>query len=186
MKYFKQVVGEKCYLSPVSTEDAETYCKWLNDISISQYLSPEMRLTIEKERELLKTFSNDNVMFAIVDKETDELIGNCSFMNHDKTSQNAEIGIFIGDKSKWGKGYGSEAMMLLLDYGFNVLNLYCIYLKVLEYNKRAIASYKKCGFREAGRLRGYRYFAGKRHDMLYMDILRDEFDSPFISKLIEK
>lgn len=90
-------------------------------------------------KNLLKSSSN----FAIVKTEDDTLIGNCGLDKVDHISRKATIGIFIGDKDNRGKGYGSEALKLLLDFGFKYLNLNNIDLQVVDFNKNAIACYKK-------------------------------------------
>lgn len=118
--------------------------------------------------------------FAIVLLENDKLIGNCGLMNIDQTNRKATIGIFIGDKEEQNKGYGTEVIKLLLDYGFNYLNLHNINLGLMEFNKRALACYKKCGFKEYGRRRKCNFVNGKYYDTIYMDILAEEFKESYI------
>ena len=93
---------------------------------------------------------------------------------------------FIGDKDYWGNGYGREALELLLDFGFNILNLNSMNLSVYAYNTQAISCYKKIGFKEAGRLRQAKIIGGNKYDEILMDILACEFKSPYIGKLLEK
>lgn len=78
------------------------------------------------------------------------------------------------------KGYGTEAIQLILDYGFNYLNLNNIKLDVLSFNERAIACYKKCGFKEYGRRRKSEFINGKYYDRISMDILKEEFIQSYI------
>lgn len=139
-----------------------------------------------QERGILEMLSNTEFNFAIVDLETDELIGNVGFPRIDYINRVAEFGIFIGNKDYWGKGYGVEATQLILDFGFNVLNLNNIYLKVYSYNQPAISCYKKAGFKEAGRLREAKQIAQEKYDEIYMDILAREFKSIYIKDLVEK
>ena len=94
------------------------------------------------------------------------------------------VGLVIGDRAYWGKGYGFEAMQLLLDYGFNLLNLHNIMLGVFAFNQRALRLYQKLGFREIGRRRQARMIAGQRHDVIFMDLLATEFVSPYVQRLI--
>lgn len=89
-------------------------------------------------------------------------------------------GIFIGDKDYREKGYGTEAIRLILDYGFNYLNLNNIKLDLMEFNERALACYKKCGFKEYGRRRKCRFINGKYYDVIEMDILSEEFKGSYI------
>jgi RimJ/RimL family protein N-acetyltransferase len=81
------------------------------------------------------------------------------------------LGIFIGQKEYWGKGYGEEACRLICRYGFDHLNLENIILRVYAYNEKAIACYKKVGFREIGKRRSAKKILRKRHDVLFMDLL---------------
>ena len=142
MKYFPKLVGSRLYLSPMNVEDAPTYVKWLNDKTVSENLGLDMKVTtLEGEKEWLKKNQND-YNFAIVLKENDELIGNCGFDEIDLIHRNARLGIFIGDEKNRGNGYGKEAIKLLLEYGFNNLNLNNIMLNVYDFNKRAIKVYE--------------------------------------------
>ena len=183
MKYFKQLTGKKCYLSPPSLDDAAAYCQWLNDLNVSRYLEPSFSLTIEDEMEALKSLHKENKIFGIHDIKNDKLIGSCGLHEIHTVNLTAMFGIFIGDAGYWNKGIGTEAASLCLDFAFNVLNMHNIYLYVYSYNKRAMASYRKVGFKVTGKRREGRYYAGKRHDIIIMDILRSEFTSPFIIPL---
>ena len=90
------------------------------------------------------------------------------------------MGVFIGDKEYRGQGYGTEAVKLILDFGFNYLNLNNIKLDLKEFNQRALACYKKCGFKEYGRRRKCNFINGKYYDTIEMDILAEEFKGDFI------
>jgi len=107
--YFKKLVGKKCYLSPMDINDAEKYTEWLNDLEVSISLGHvyEGIINVEIEREMLKDLSQKH-NYSIINIETDELIGNCGFLEIDNLNQAAEIGIFIGNKKFWDKGYGTE------------------------------------------------------------------------------
>jgi len=87
----------------------------------------------------------------------------------------ATIGIFIGDKSFWGKGYGTEAIELLTDFIFNEMNINKVKLNVYSFNKRAVRCYEKCGFVREGVLRQEIYREGRYHDDIVMGLLRDEY-----------
>ena len=177
MKYFRKIEGERLYLSPVNLEDVLLYCKWLNDPSITDGINKSKDvITTAKEIEYLTEVSKKGqYQFAIVNSKDDTLMGNCGFNMIDNINQNGEVGIFIGEEGQRGKGYGKEALRLLLDYGFNTLNLHNIRLGVYSFNERALACYKSIGFKEAGRVREVRYYKGKRYDLIFLDILKDEF-----------
>ncbi|HBC73766.1 MAG: GNAT family N-acetyltransferase [Candidatus Wallbacteria bacterium GWC2_49_35] len=188
MKYDKIVSGKKCYLSPVNLEDAVLYKEWLNDLEVSSNLNfRPFILTLEKEKEMLEKLvkSETDVLFGIVDKKSDKLIGNCGLMGIEPINRKSLFGIFIGDKKYWGKGYGEEATNLILDFGFNMLNLHNIFLTVFSFNKRGIRCYEKCGFKHAGKLREARLVAGKHYDVVYMDILDREFKNSTLKNFIE-
>lgn len=175
--YFKKIEGKKVYLSPMCTDDAIKYTKWMNDFDVTDKINASQNVvTLESEKEWLEKNSKvGSFQFAIIKQENDELIGNCSLHNLDFINQKATVGIFIGDKENRGKAYGSEALELLIDYGFNKLNLNNIMLTVFSFNEPAIACYKKVGFKEIGRRREAYFKNNERYDEIYMDILRSEF-----------
>ena len=187
MKYFRKMSGEKCYLSPISLDDVELYTQWVNDMEIGQFVLFSTTIyDIEKEKEALKKLMAESISFAIVEKNTNKAIGNCSLFGTSEVHRHGQFGIFIGDKSYWSQGIGTEATRLILDYGFNVLNLNNISLEVYAFNKRAIRCYEKVGFKLAGCRRNYLFMAGKYHDVLIYDILAEEFESPYVNKLFER
>jgi RimJ/RimL family protein N-acetyltransferase len=175
MKYFPKVSGERVYLSPISVEDAERYAIWLNDLETTRFLLQSAKvISLQTEREALASLSKEQ-NYAVVEKGSDELLGNCGLMDLSPVHRSAEVGIFLGEEGKRGKGYGSEALRLLCDYAFNVLNLESLSLRVYDFNLRAQAAYRKVGFKEAGRLRKAHFYGGAYHDILVMDLLSEEF-----------
>ncbi len=188
MKYFKKLKGKKVYLSPLNVEDAEQYCMWLNDFEVAQnLLTFNQQLSQEREKVILNDMvKNNSQTFSIVDIKTDKLLGNCSIFRINLRNRKAEVGIFIGNKEYWSKGYGTEALSLLIDYGFNILNLNNIMLEVFGFNKRAFKAYQKVGFKVIGKRRETIILAGEKHDEIYMDILANEFESPFIKPNLKK
>lgn len=185
MSYYKKIEGERVYLSPINIEDAAKYTEWLNDLEITINLSmPHNTYTLEQEKEALKRLSQDGYNYAIVNKKDNQLLGNCGLMNVDLINRIGEVGIFIGNKDFWNKGYGTEAMKLLLDYAFNLLNLNNVMLKVYAFNKRAFKCYQKSGFKEIGRRREAHIIAGEKYDEIYMDLLASEFEGK-IPDLVE-
>ena len=174
MARVRKLVGEKCFLSPICVNDAELYTHWLNDLEITRNLTvANSVINIDTEAGFLASLSKEH-NYGIVDLVTDELIGTCgfSFLNHfDRT---AELGIFIGNKNYLHRGYGSEAVRLLLDYGYRYLNLHNVMLRVMDFNTNAAEAYKKIGFREIGRRRQCEPRDGKMIDIIYMDILPED------------
>ena len=181
--YFKKLIGENIYLSPISVEDVENYTNWLNDFETTDYIGQSTKIySLEKEKKFLEKFTEESkdVNLGIVTLKEDKLIGNCGLKNVDYINRIATLGIFIGDKEERNKGYGKETIKLLLDFGFNYLNLNEINLDVMEFNKRAIKCYEKVGFKEYGRRRKCIYSNGNYYDKISMDILKSEFKESFI------
>ena len=85
------------------------------------------------------------------------------------------MGITIGDKDFWGRGYGRAAVRLLLRYAFMLRNLRRVWREVHAENERAVRAYKACGFVEEGRLREQAWLDGRYVDMVYMGVLREEW-----------
>lgn len=182
MKYFPKVAGKRVYLSPISLEDAEVYSSWLNDLETTRFLlNSSQMITVQAEREFLVSLSKEQ-NYAIIERSSDTLLGNCGLMDVDRVHRSAEVGIFIGEKSKWGQGYGTEALSLLCDFAFNILNLRSLSLRTYEYNTRAMASYEKVGFKKAGRLRKAHFYGGEYHDIVLMDLLVEDFGPSLLPK----
>jgi RimJ/RimL family protein N-acetyltransferase len=174
VKYFPKIPGTKVFLSPISLEDAERYAQWLNDLETTRYLSlASAQISVHGEREALVGLAKGH-NYAIVEAGTQELVGNCGLMDLEEASRTAEIGIFIGPAAARGRGYGTEALRLLSDYAFNVLNLRSLMLRVYDYNGRGQASYRKVGFKEIGRRRKAHFYGGEYHDVVFMDLLAEE------------
>jgi len=115
-------------------------------------------------------------VFGILDLATEALIGRSVLFNVNPVDRRAMFGILIGEKEFWGRGYGQEATRLTLDYAFNLLNLNSVALGVFAFNQRAIRAYRRVGFKEIGIQRQFRIIAGKKYDLLWMDILAEEFE----------
>lgn len=181
MKYFKKLRGERIYLSPRSIQDVEKYTEWMNDFDTTDYIGRSHLLTtLEGEMQYLEQHSTSEASFAIVTEKENKLIGCIALHDIDYVRRIATMGIFIGDKEYRGKGYGTESVKLILDFGFNYLNLNNIKLDLKEFNKRALACYKKCGFKEYGRRRKCNFINGKYYDTIEMDILAEEFNESYI------
>lgn len=181
MKYFKKLIGERIYLSPRSIEDAEQFTEWLNDFETTDYLGrSDILTTLEGEKKYLEENSNPEATFVIVTLEDNKMIGTVSLERINWINRTATLGIFIGDKEFLNKGYGTEAIRLLLDYGFNYMNLHSIHLNLMSFNIRAQKCYEKCGFKETGRIRESRFINGRYYDVITMDILANEFQGDYI------
>ncbi len=172
------VVGQHVFLSHVFPEDAALLAEWFSDLDVTALLGQQGRsFTLEQEQQWIASHvahREDERSFAIVLQDGQRLIGTCSLFDINLLHGHAQLGIAIGDRSVWGRGYGREAVRLLVEYGFRYLNLANIYLWVHGFNERAYRAYLAAGFREAGRLRGAICLDGRRYDRILMDITRDD------------
>ena len=172
--YFRKLTGKKCYLSPINVDDAPKFTEWLNDLEITEGVTVYARaINLEGEKDALGQIKGHE--YSIIDISTNEPLGKCGFIDLDHLNQTAEVGIFIGNKDYWNKGYGSEALRLLMDFGFKALNLHNIGLTAWAFNKRAIKCYEKIGFKVMGKRRQALLRGKDRFDIVHMDILRSEF-----------
>lgn len=167
-------------LRELKLDDIEDRYQWSLDKEVIKYLNmPEKYPPYSKEEtktwiEMCMNRTNGYEQKAIV-TEQGKHIGWVDLKNIDLTNKQAELGIVIGDKDYWGKGYGLSAMKEMLSWGFNELGLNKIWLRVDIDNVNAIKSYKRMGYLEEGILRQDRLRNGKFIDRLRMSILRSEF-----------
>lgn len=176
MERIKKIVGERVYLAPLNEADCEQYVRWLNDFEITDRIGNSDLVISEKSEEewLADNIKKGNHIYGIILAETNQIIGNIGIESIAHTHRRAEVGLFIGDEKYRNKGYGAEALRLACKYAFDKLNLHSLYLNVFDFNERAIACYKKVGFKEAGRLREAYFVNGKYNDVITMDLLRED------------
>lgn len=172
--------GTLVRLCPInSEEDAKLYATWSRD---SEYMrlsdwDPANLYAVSLVKTFLEKEDEGDCNFMIETTAERKRIGSIGLDGIDWSNRNACVGIGIGDKDYWGKGYGTEAMQLILSYAFTELNLHRILLQVFEYNPRAIHSYEKCGFRIEGREPEIMNREGRRWDVINMGILRSEWEA---------
>lgn len=185
MQYFKKLVGDRIFLSPVGTsnEETEKFTEWMNDFKVTDYIGRSGYITtVIGEKEWLENTAKntESRIFDIIELKDNKLIGVISLENFNWIERSAVLGIFIGDRDFRNNGYGAEAINLLLEYGFKYLNLHSIRLELLSINERAHKCYSKCGFKDTGCNREQVFLNGKYYDKLHMDILENEFTGDFI------
>lgn len=115
------------------------------------------------------------ILFMVQDLATEQMIGFVDLTGFQSIHKDAWVGIGLGEPSYWGKGYGTDAMRVLLRYAFSELGLHRIGLTVFEYNRRAIRSYEKAGYQIEGQYREFIHRDGRRWDMIFMGILQEEW-----------
>ncbi len=176
-----ELSGERIILRSYSLEDADLIILWRNDKETTQYLGRifrKNRSLAELKTIVQETMENQNETrwnYVIAEKETRKYLGGIDLTDIDRHDKNAVLSIVIGDATKRNKGYGTEAILLLLKYAFGALGLHRVSLNVWEGNPMALQCYKKIGFKEEGRLRDYRNDNGVYSDMIQMGILDHEF-----------
>lgn len=175
MAYFKKLEADDIYLSPPDPDDAPIYAEWMNHMDITEKLGNAIHVISEAGERVWLEEDASEYQFAIVRKNDDTLIGNCGIENIDFPRRRASIGIFIGNQEDRGKGYGEQVVRLLLEYGFEYLDLNNIMLCLWSFNEQAYHCYQKVGFQEFGRRRETYYLKGKYYDEIYMDILKREW-----------
>jgi RimJ/RimL family protein N-acetyltransferase len=168
-------------LRPLELDDASRFARWFNDQDVAGYLIadryPITRLQEERFiREHLSRDYVDRVVLAIETKSDQKHIGWCGLYNVQAENRQAELAVGIGEKALWSRGYGRDAVAALLKFGFIEMNLHRVWLTTVEYNSRAVACYRRCGFVEEARMRQHVYRHGHYWDFIQMGILRHEFD----------
>lgn len=172
------LIGPSVYLRPPDKADAPILTPWFNDAEVTRFMHVRPPLPQAAEEAFIAGL-NANVMeptLAIVVREGDRLIGVTGLDKADVRNRHAMFGIGIGDKSAWGKGYGTEATRLVVGHAFETLNLNRVWLTAFEYNARGIRAYEKADFRVEGRLRQECYRDGRYWDVLLMAVLREDWE----------
>lgn len=179
------IYGERIRFRAPERSDIPQFTRWVNDSEVRQGIAHYLPMSLANEESWFENMlkrPRDEQPFVIEVRGAGEqaeeswtAIGNCSFFDIDWRSRHSEFGILIGEKAYWNQGYGTEAVQLLVRYGFETLNLNRIWLQVYETNPRAIRAYEKAGFIQEGRKRQAEYLNGEYVDVLLMSILRLEW-----------
>jgi RimJ/RimL family protein N-acetyltransferase len=175
------IASGRVYLRPLEAADAELYRRWRADaepMALAGWRDPApMSLAqVEARIERLAKEQGDDVYNFLICLLGDERpIGEVSLGHIDRKGGSAELGIFIGEPDEWGKGYGTDAVNALVEFGFGELRLERIWLEVWTENARARRAYEKAGFVYEATLRNDRYEGGRFTSGDVMSILRDEW-----------
>jgi RimJ/RimL family protein N-acetyltransferase len=174
------LTGQLTRLAAVNPDtDAEIIARWSRDSQFWRLAHPEPPWPVRPAyvRQELEDEPLERTRFAIRALADERVIGLIGLFANFQSHHEASMGIQIGERDYWGKGYGTDALRVLLRYAFAELNLYRISLSVLEGNERAMRSYEKCGFRYEGRERQVWAYDGRRWDEIYMGLLREEWEA---------
>lgn len=170
--------GQKTTIRPIEDDDLDTMYQWYNDQEVNLWSSGAWPInTLLNKDQLAAKFldgSPDTYRYVILD-ENELLIGTVGFREVNVPSRSVTLFIIIGNKTYWGKGYGTDALIAFSRFLFTQWNFHRISLDTWDENNRAIRVYEKIGFRIEGRQREARFVLGNYHDAILMGLLREEF-----------
>jgi RimJ/RimL family protein N-acetyltransferase len=174
--------GERIRFRAIERADLPHFVDWINDPEVRRGISSYLPLSLVREEQWFEAMLKSPIEehpFAMDIREGEAwiLAGSVGLMHIDWISRKAEIGIMIGEKRFWNKGYGTEAMRLILKHGFETLNMHRLYLRVFSDNPGAIRAYEKAGFVLEARMREAHFADGQYKDDLMMSILRSEWQA---------
>ena len=175
MKQTPTLETERLLLRKLKMSDASTIYRYFSNREMTKYYGMEPFITIIEAEKFIKDFLDDYTMllrWGIVEKSTNKLIGTCGYHAISEKHKRAEIGYEI-DLDSWGKGYATEAVTQLVEYGLTELKLHRIGANVFPENKSSRKVLEKIGFKHEGLLRNYLYQGGKSHDANVFSIIND-------------
>lgn len=171
----------RIFLRPAEREDLPLFVRWFADAETTRFLASHAPFSLAMEEQwfasMLERQGKGAFHFVICLIADGTPIGTAGFDHVNHEDGNASFGISIGEKGEWSKGYGTEALEAICDFGFGQVRLERIELDVYEPNLRAQRSYAKAGFVKEGVLRHAHFSEGRFHDVLRMSLLRGEWDA---------
>ncbi|WP_310831054.1 GNAT family N-acetyltransferase [Paenibacillus pedocola] len=174
--------GDKVYLRPLNGEDAEQYYHMFYGAEVRRLTGTQRHINKEQIAAYIERKADDDsaVLLLIALKETDEVIGDIAIQDMDRGNRTAGLRLAIGHEQHQNKGYGREALILMLDYGFGILNLHRIELEVYSYNSRAAHVYESVGFVREGVRRQTLFYDHEYHDVVIMSMLENEYRERYL------
>jgi RimJ/RimL family protein N-acetyltransferase len=171
--------GRLVYLRPAERDDIPFFVRWLSDARTTGYIGARSPIGLAMEErwfeDLLDHHGRDRWFFVICRLEDERPVGSLDLREIGQTNGGAGLGIVIGDPADTGQGYGSDALSVLLDFGFGELRLERVWLEVFEFNERARHVYERLGFVHEATLRHAIFHGGRYLDLQRMGILREEW-----------
>lgn len=171
--------SERIYLREVRQSDVnERYYSWLNDPEIYQYLETRfVPRSLENIADFVKKMDakENEPFFAICLKENGLHIGNIKLGPINWHHRNADISLFVGDKECWGKGFATEAIRTITDYGFRMLNLNKLKAGCYDINQGSAKAFEKCGYQREGLLRSHVISSGRCHDVILLGMTAHDY-----------
>ncbi|HWQ47285.1 MAG TPA: GNAT family protein [Longilinea sp.] len=171
------LVGDLVYLRPLMKSDAEQIRKWANDPELRGLTGETLPMTLEEAEAYIERIRGDQsrVWFMVVAKDTGKVIGETGLLRMFYAWRNTDLSIIIGEQEGRGKGYGLEAINLMLDYAFGYLNFHRVSIGVVGFNEKALKFYEKVGFKREGIQRDGYFYNHEYSDFVMMSILEDEY-----------
>src|SRR3989344_1167197 len=171
--------GKSVNLRPVFKSDLPQIVRWINDPEVRNFLNAHLPQSEQDEERWLENLSKnkDTDLVLVIETTEGRVIGLMGLHKINWRDRVAITGALIGEKEYWGKGFGSDAKITLLNYAFNVLNLRKICSGVISYNKRSLQYSIKCGYKEEGILKEHIFRNGQYWDVIQLAIFREDFIS---------
>jgi RimJ/RimL family protein N-acetyltransferase len=172
------LIGKSVFLRPFSKEDLCYVQKWSNDPEIRRLTGEVAPVSRAEAEEFYRQLcaDKDRVWFAVVLKRGNRVIGEAGLLRMFRPWRCTDMSIIIGEKDAWGKGYGTEAGRLLLDYAFGRLRFHRVSIGVVGFNERALRFWRSLGFKKEGIQRDGYYCENEFSDFVMMSILDEEFE----------
>jgi RimJ/RimL family protein N-acetyltransferase len=170
--------GKKVLLRPIERGDAPTLRRWMNDPAITQYLTRFLPVMEKSEEQWIDALADSTarISLGIMRRDTKALIGTIGLHEIDWRHRTAVTGTVIGEADSHGKGFGTDAKMLLLDLAFNAMDLYAMLSYVMATNERSLAYGKRCGYTEVGRIpKWIRAQNGERCDEVILIVTQESW-----------
>lgn len=171
------LLGKKVRLRPVQLADAAMLWRWINNSKVLRFLSTIPPKTVAKEKDWIKKVqkSKTSYSFVIERLDTQEPIGVMTLSNIEKRHRRASTGSFIAYPKYWGKGYGTDAKMVLLKFAFTKLSLHRVWTQVFVTNPRSRRYNEKCGYKYEGLRRQHSFVRGKYKDDWMLGVLKSDW-----------
>lgn len=168
--------GSKVILRPFEDRDMSYLLSWYNDYELNRLAGwSNSKVSASKLKyNMARSFGSDP-MNLMIDNLSGRPIGTIQLYDFNNQDKSCKLGIRIGDRNYWSKGYGTDAVNTIVGYAFSSLDMYRVDLRVYEYNERAARCYEKCGFKLEGRTRKSAFIDGSYYDEILMGLLKSEF-----------
>jgi RimJ/RimL family protein N-acetyltransferase len=171
--------GSNVVLSQFHPDDKAMLFEWINDADSARYNAPYRPVDWHSHSQWFDSIGRDpcRILFAIRKASDRALIGTIQLMDIHPVHRSAELLVRLGKEENRGQGFGTEAIRLVMEFGWRDLNLERIWLRVFASNERAIRAYKAAGMTEEGRMRRAAFIAGRWEDQIIMAALRADAEA---------